>query len=120
MHLRSYVCDEDVDVAVRVILESFINTQKASVMRQMRKNFDRYIFVNRDHNELLLYLLKQLVRDQLHYERARHKETTLSAIGIPESDFIEKNFLKKRFKFWFKMVGNSRFLKEKPVQKLED
>ncbi|KAK6104412.1 MCM2/3/5 family protein [Brugia pahangi] len=90
MHLRSYVCDEDVDVAVRVILESFINTQKASVMRQMRKNFDRYIFVNRDHNELLLYLLKQLVKDQLHYERARHKETALSAIGIPESDFIEK------------------------------
>ncbi|VDO06877.1 unnamed protein product, partial [Brugia timori] len=90
MHLRSYVCDEDVNVAVRVILESFINTQKASVMRQMRKNFDRYIFVNRDHNELLLYLLKQLVKDQLHYERARHKETTLSAIGIPESDFIEK------------------------------
>uniref|UniRef100_A0A0R3S3G0 DNA replication licensing factor MCM2 n=1 Tax=Elaeophora elaphi TaxID=1147741 RepID=A0A0R3S3G0_9BILA len=90
MHLRSYVCNEDVDVAVRVILESFINTQKASVMRQMRKNFDRYIFVNRDHNELLLYLLKQLVRDQLHYERARHKATTLSTIGIPESDFIEK------------------------------
>ncbi|KAL3995080.1 MCM2/3/5 family protein [Acanthocheilonema viteae] len=90
MHLRSYVCSEDVDVAVRVILESFINTQKASVMRQMRKNFDRYIFINRDHNELLLYLLKQLVRDQLHYERARHKETTLSTIGIPESDFIEK------------------------------
>ncbi|CAG9532155.1 unnamed protein product [Cercopithifilaria johnstoni] len=90
MHLRSYVCNEDVDIAVRVILESFINTQKASVMRQMRKNFDRYIFVNRDHNELLLYLLKQLVRDQLHYERARHRETTLSTIGIPESDFIEK------------------------------
>ncbi|VDK83922.1 unnamed protein product [Litomosoides sigmodontis] len=90
MHLRSYVCNEDVDVAVRVLLESFISTQKASVMRQMRKNFDRYIFVNRDHNELLLYLLKQLVRDQLHYERARHKEITISTIGIPESDFIEK------------------------------
>ncbi|MCP9264032.1 DNA helicase [Dirofilaria immitis] len=91
MHLRSYVCDEDVDIAVRVILESFISTQKASIMRQMRKHFDKYIFVNRDHNELLLYLLKQLVKDQLHYERARYKERTLSAIGIPESDFIEKS-----------------------------
>lgn len=37
IHLRSYVCDDDVDVAVRVILESFISTQKASIMRQMRK-----------------------------------------------------------------------------------
>lgn len=89
IHLRSYVCDDDVDVAVRVILESFISTQKASIMRQMRKNFDRHLNFNRDHNELLLYLLKQLVKDQLRYERARHKEA-LSAVAIPESDFIEK------------------------------
>lgn len=53
------------------------------------QNFDRHLNFNRDHNELLLYLLKQLVKDQLRYERARHKEA-LSAVAIPESDFIEK------------------------------
>ncbi|VDN02902.1 unnamed protein product [Thelazia callipaeda] len=90
IHLRFYVSDEDVDVAVRVLLDSFISTQKSSIVRQMRKNFDRYISVSRDHNELLLYFLKQLVKDQLCYERARHKDATISTISIPESDFIEK------------------------------
>lgn len=53
MHLRPYVCDVDVDVAVRVILESFINTQKASVMRQMRKVCNLKV-IRKDYKELLM------------------------------------------------------------------
>ena len=37
MHLREYVADDDVNMAIRVMLESFIDTQKYSVMRSMRK-----------------------------------------------------------------------------------
>ena len=37
MHLREYVHGDDVDMAIRVMLESFIDTQKYSVMRNMRK-----------------------------------------------------------------------------------
>lgn len=37
MHLRQYVHNDDVDMAIRVMLESFIDTQKYSVMRNMRK-----------------------------------------------------------------------------------
>lgn len=37
MHLREYVLDEDVDMAIRIVLESFIDTQKYAVMRNMRK-----------------------------------------------------------------------------------
>lgn len=37
MHLRDYVIDDDVNMAMRVMLESFIDTQKFSVMRTMRK-----------------------------------------------------------------------------------
>ena len=37
MHLREYVTDDDVNMAIRVMLESFIDTQKFSVMRQMKK-----------------------------------------------------------------------------------
>ena len=37
MHLREYVQSDDVDMAIRVVLESFIDTQKYSVMRNMRK-----------------------------------------------------------------------------------
>lgn len=37
LHLRDYVVDDDVNMAIRVMLESFIDTQKYSVMRTMRK-----------------------------------------------------------------------------------
>jgi len=37
MHLREYVHSDDVDMAIRVMLESFIDTQKFAVMRSMRK-----------------------------------------------------------------------------------
>jgi DNA replication licensing factor MCM2 len=37
LHLRSYVSDDDVNTATRIMLECFISTQKASVMKQMRQ-----------------------------------------------------------------------------------
>lgn len=36
LHLRSHVTDDDVNTATRIMLECFISTQKASVMKQMR------------------------------------------------------------------------------------
>ena len=39
MHLREYVREDDVNMAIRVMLETFIDTQKFSVMRNMRKVF---------------------------------------------------------------------------------
>jgi DNA replicative helicase MCM subunit Mcm2 (Cdc46/Mcm family) len=37
MHLRDYVNEDDVNMAIRIMLESFISTQKFSVTRSMRK-----------------------------------------------------------------------------------
>lgn len=37
MHLREVVIEEDVNVAIRILLESFVETQKFSVMKVMRK-----------------------------------------------------------------------------------
>lgn len=37
IHLRDYVIEDDVNMAIRVMLESFIDTQKFSIMRSMRK-----------------------------------------------------------------------------------
>ena len=37
MHLRDYVNEDDVNMAMRIMLESFISTQKFSVMKSMRK-----------------------------------------------------------------------------------
>ena len=43
MHLREFVSEDDVNMAMRVMLESFIDTQKFSVMKAMKRNFARYL-----------------------------------------------------------------------------
>lgn len=97
MHLREYVNEADVNMAIRVVIESFIDTQKFSVTKTMRKNFAKYLTYRRDHNELLLFLLKQLINDQLAY--LKHKQSSrssssnqidLSEVTIPEDEFVDR------------------------------
>ncbi|KAH7699577.1 DNA licensing factor [Aphelenchoides avenae] len=91
MHLRNYVNDDDLAAAQRIMLECFINTQKAAVARQMRKSFHRQLTYKRDCNELLLFLLKQLIREQLAFEKSRHGGIgDVSTIAIPETELVEK------------------------------
>ncbi|KAK6038475.1 hypothetical protein COOONC_24020 [Cooperia oncophora] len=82
LHLRAFVNDDDVQAATRIMLESFINTQKASIMRQMRKTFSKHLAANRSSNELLLFILKQLVKEQMHYEIARGKGSSAQQLKI--------------------------------------
>ncbi|XP_048210755.1 DNA replication licensing factor MCM2 [Perognathus longimembris pacificus] len=89
MHLRDYVTEDDVSMAIRVMLESFIDTQKFSVMRSMRKTFARYLSFRRDNNELLLFLLKQLVAEQVTYQRNRFGAQQ-DTIEVPEKDLVDK------------------------------
>lgn len=119
MHLRDYVQEDDVNMAIRVMLESFIDTQKFSVMRSMRKvsghtctlraltffideklqilmfchrcvqTFARYLAFRRDNNELLLFILKQLVAEQVTYQRNRYGVQN-DTIEIPEKDLQDK------------------------------
>ncbi|XP_069499475.1 DNA replication licensing factor MCM2 [Ambystoma mexicanum] len=89
MHLRDYVVEDDVNMAIRVMLESFIDTQKFSVMRSMRKTFSRYLAFRRDNNELLLFVLKQLVAEQVTYQRNRYGAQQ-DSIEVPEKDLVDK------------------------------
>ncbi|XP_029457178.1 DNA replication licensing factor MCM2 isoform X2 [Rhinatrema bivittatum] len=89
IHLRDYVMEDDVNMAIRVMLESFIDTQKFSVMRSMRKTFARYLAFRRDNNELLLFILKQLVAEQVTYQRNRYGAQQ-DAIEVPEKDLVDK------------------------------
>ena len=44
MHLRSEVSKEDIEVGINCLLESFIQTQKHSVAKQIRKKFTPYLW----------------------------------------------------------------------------
>lgn len=84
MHLRDYVEPDDVNVAIRVVLDSFISTQKYSVMKTMRSRFSRYLTYNRTPTELLLFVLKQLVQEQLALMRTTERK--LTQVRIAERD----------------------------------
>merc|ERR1712061_353196 len=89
MHLREFVSEDDVNMAMRVMLESFIDTQKYSVMKNMKRNFNRYLAYKRDNNELLLFILRGLANETATYMRNRYG-TDQEVVEINEKDLAEK------------------------------
>ena len=61
LHLREEVSSMDIDVAIELLLDSFIQSQKHSVGRQMVKKFEKYKARSMDTSTLLLYILKKCV-----------------------------------------------------------
>ena len=62
MHLRGQVRSDDVDLAISVLLESVIKSQKYAVSREMRRKFGKYLSHKHDVNELLLFHLHRCFR----------------------------------------------------------
>lgn len=87
MHLREYVQSNDIDIAIRCMLESFIGAQKYSVMRSLRRAFSRYITYMRDNDELLFYTLSQLLRDQLRWWQHKHRKDMPTVLVIQGEEF---------------------------------
>ena len=71
LHLREHVREDDVDAAIKVMLESFIQAQKFSVRRSLTKGFRKYLNTSSDKNHLLLHTLGKLVKEKQTYMLAR-------------------------------------------------
>jgi len=67
MHLRTEVRNDDVDLAISVLLESFIQSQKVSVGRVIKKKFSSFISFREDVNISLLHLLGKMFKEQQQY-----------------------------------------------------
>ncbi|PIA40647.1 hypothetical protein AQUCO_02400011v1 [Aquilegia coerulea] len=91
MHLRKDVAQEDVDMAIRVLLDSFISTQKFGVQKALQKSFRKYMTFKKEFNDLLLYLLRGLVRDAMHFEELVNG----SAAGLTHIDVKVKDLENK-------------------------
>ncbi|KAL1374278.1 hypothetical protein quinque_009635 [Culex quinquefasciatus] len=89
MHLRDTVQDVDVNMAIRMMLESFIEAQKFSVMKKMRSTFQKYLSFQKDHSELLFFILRQLTLDQLAYLRCKEGPRA-THVEVMEKDLIER------------------------------
>lgn len=88
MHLRDYVRSDDIDVAIRVMLESFIQSQKFSVMSHLRRAFAKYITHRREHGELLAFALRELVGEKVRFLTAKYGAERLPAeVELEMGDF---------------------------------
>ncbi|CAG2178036.1 unnamed protein product, partial [Oppiella nova] len=89
MHLRDAVGDQDVNLAIQVVLESFIDTQKFSVRKSMTKTFSRYF--QRSNTELLFTILRQMVHEELSLMRNRMTAGAhIEKVEVNEKDFAAK------------------------------
>jgi DNA replication licensing factor MCM2 len=65
MHLRDYVRSDDIDHAIEMLLESFLQSQKVSVARQLTKKFEKYRTRQADSSQLLMHTLKKVIADRV-------------------------------------------------------
>ena len=90
MCLRSHVTSDDVDVAMKVALESFISSQKFSIMRGLRTAFREYLTAGEDSFELILHQLRAMVNEQLALRRIRLSSTQGPGGGEDEQDELDE------------------------------
>lgn len=82
MHLREHVRTDDVDLAIKVVLESFVQAQKVSVRRSLQKSFRKYLTFGEDCNLLLMHALMALVTDMVKYKKATHDNSATIEIYV--------------------------------------
>lgn len=93
MHLRDHVRDDDVNVAISLMLHSFLQAQKFSVRTSLERGFRRYITRATDFNQLLMSELQKLMRDNLTYNmmrRGRIPEDEEPTLEVPLSELEER------------------------------
>ncbi|XP_039287943.1 DNA replication licensing factor Mcm2-like [Nilaparvata lugens] len=71
-----------------MMLESFVDTQKYSVMKSMRDTFRKYLTFKKDSTELLYYILRQITNEHVAFNRGKGVRDAM--VEIHESDFLER------------------------------
>lgn len=92
MHLRDHVRDDDVDMAIKVMIQSFLQAQKIAVQKQLQKSFKKYIVSGEDSNTLLMFNLQKEYKNKNQLQILRRNITqgssnAVSRVEIPTTDF---------------------------------
>ena len=64
MHLRDHVRETDIDLAIEVLLQSFLQSQKHGVAANLSKRFKKYLGKSEEPIELIFNLLNKLFRER--------------------------------------------------------
>ena len=85
MHLREYVNEADVDLAISIMLESFFQSQKQTVRGPLEVKFREYLQYGTDTTELLVHLLDRILKDIVEFKRLSSEE--LDTVDIDAAEF---------------------------------
>ena len=91
MCLREQVRNEDVDFSIQMILDSFLQSQKYAVQKNLRKKFAHFLNVHIDRIPLLLNILAKLAKERMQYLKYFNK---LEGV-IPNEVSISKDSFEK-------------------------
>ncbi|XP_051170865.1 DNA replication licensing factor Mcm2 [Leptopilina boulardi] len=89
IQLRDYIREEDVNVAIKMVLQSFVETQKYSVMKSMMQTFKADLNYNEDHSDLLYHILRGITHDHLAFQRAMHG-SRVTTIEVSEKELQDR------------------------------
>lgn len=79
LRLSETVAKSDLDSAIALTLESFLNAQKYSVAKQLRKKFSKYFDENND--DLIVFVLKEMMNERLQ---------TSGTASVGRADFVTR------------------------------
>ncbi|PWZ00819.1 putative DNA replication licensing factor [Testicularia cyperi] len=85
MHLRDYVRTDDIDVAIRATVDSFVSAQKMSVKKTLERGFRKYLHHARDSDELLSFLLGGIVKDRMRFNQLASSASRQQHHSHPQS-----------------------------------
>merc|ERR1712157_306813 len=122
LHLREYVRSDDVDMAIRIMLESFIDTQKKSIQISLKKYFKQYLNYDKDTNQLMLHLLNEEIDEELKWKQMTSRQSNLDgqADGDSQVESIEINLKDFESRIAAVSITNTNLMQFLRSQKFKD
>jgi len=91
LELRSHVTSKDLDNAISIMLESFIQSQKHAVAQELRQKFRRYISQSTASADLFMNLLAKLFKDkteEMQLARRGGAAPEISEVPVDMADVV--------------------------------
>jgi len=88
IELRQHVQTKDLDFAISIMLESFIQSQKHAVAEEMRKKFRPYIAQATPLSDQFVRLLERLFRDKAEDLRLQGHDVPVSEVSVAMTDVV--------------------------------
>ena len=85
MNLREFVRSDDIDLAIQVTVGSFVSAQKMSIKKTLERGFRKYVNKAADHDELVSFLLGQIIKEKVQLYRHQRGENPESVrVGVSQ------------------------------------